>query len=79
MIRDETFFTRLDKTYKVQIKFGCGEILTSAGKGDISMETTKRKVTIKDVQLIPGLDRNLLSVPQLLAKGHKVLFDERHV
>ncbi|KAL1187803.1 Retrovirus-related Pol polyprotein from transposon TNT 1-94 [Cardamine amara subsp. amara] len=61
MIRDETFFTRLDRTYKVQIRFGCGVVLTSTRKGDISMETTKG---------------NLLSVPQLLSTGHKVLFDE---
>lgn len=49
----------------------------TVGKGDITVMTKRGKRTIKDVFLVPGLEKNLLSVPQIISSGYRVLFEDK--
>jgi len=46
-----------------------GDILPAKGVGNISFKTEHGYVTFTGVLHVPGLDRNLISVPQLTSKG----------
>lgn len=76
MVKEKKNFTELDKEIRTSIKVVSGEVLLSAGKGNIIVGTESDQRTITDVLFVPRIDRNLLSVRQLLKSGYKVLFDE---
>jgi len=46
-----------------------GDIWPAEGVGNISFKTEHGYVTFTGVLHVPGLDRNLISVPQLTSKG----------
>ena len=46
-----------------------GDILPAKGVGNISFKTEHGYVTFTGVLHVPGLDRNLISVPQVTSKG----------
>jgi len=46
-----------------------GDILPATGVGNISFKTEHGYVTFTGVLQVPELDRNLISVPQLISKG----------
>lgn len=76
MVKEENFFTELDKSIQTPIKVASDDILVSAGRGSIIVKTEVGQRTITNVLLVPKIDRNLLSVGQLVRSGYKVLFDE---
>ncbi|XP_010462955.1 PREDICTED: uncharacterized protein LOC104743593 [Camelina sativa] len=63
MTKEESYFTRPDRSVKVPIRVGNGEIVMTAGKGDIIVMTNRGKRVIKDVFLVPGVEKNLINVP----------------
>ncbi|KAG7563872.1 Integrase catalytic core [Arabidopsis suecica] len=77
MTKEERYFTRLDKSIQVPIKVGNGEIVMTAGKGDITVCTSFGKKVIRNVFLVPGLEKNLLSVSQIISIGYSVLFEKK--
>nr|ABW74576.1 pol polyprotein [Boechera divaricarpa] len=58
---------------------GNGEVVMNAGKGDITVFTKKGKKVIRNVFLVSGLEKNLLSVPQIISVGYSVLFENKGV
>lgn len=77
MTKNERSFTRLDRSIKVPIKVGNGEVVMTAGKGDISVLTSKGKRVMRDVFLVPELEKNLLNVSQIISRGYGVLFENK--
>ncbi|CAA7026159.1 unnamed protein product [Microthlaspi erraticum] len=67
----------MDKSIQVPIKLGNGSIVMTAGKGDITVMTSCGKKTIKNVFLVPGLEKNLLSVPQIISSGYQIYFQNK--
>lgn len=74
MTREERLFTTIDKSFKIPIRIGNGARLMTTGKGNIEVMTKKGVRVIKDVFLVPEIDKNLLSVPQMVRNGYQVLF-----
>ncbi|KAL3533483.1 hypothetical protein ACH5RR_007004 [Cinchona calisaya] len=70
-------FKELDETQKVKVKLGDNKDIQVEGKGTIEIKTSHGKVKFShDVQYVPSLAHNLLSVGQLMASGYSVLFDD---
>ena len=53
---------------------GNGAIVQSGGKGTIAIETNKGRRLINNVLYVPKLDKNLLSVSQMMKNGYSVHF-----
>ena len=49
----------------------------TTGKGDITVMTRHGKRIIKNVFLVPGLEKNPLSVPQIISSGYRVRFQDK--
>ncbi|XP_013626727.1 PREDICTED: uncharacterized protein LOC106332773 [Brassica oleracea var. oleracea] len=77
MTKEENYFSRLHRSIKFPIKIGNGSTVMTAGKGDITVMTKGGKRTIRNVFLVPGLAKNLLSVPQIVSSGYRVSFQEK--
>lgn len=56
----------------VPIKVGNGEAVMTARKGDINVMNNKGQRVIKDVFLVPGLEKHFLSVPQMISRVYHV-------
>lgn len=56
----------------VPIKVGNGEAVMTARKGDINVMNNKGQRVIKDVFLVPGLEKHFLSVPQMRSRVYHV-------
>lgn len=52
---------------------GCGDVQITTVVGD-----TEHEISVNGVLYVPNLATNLLSVSQLLTKGNKVIFDDKH-
>ncbi|KAJ4718260.1 Retrovirus-related Pol polyprotein from transposon TNT 1-94 [Melia azedarach] len=71
------YFSTLDTTVRVPVRLGNGDVIESAGKGTISIPTSKGIKFINDVLLVPNLDQNLLSVGQMMHKGYSLFFKDK--
>lgn len=72
----KTLFKELDECKKSEVRIGDNKLMRVDGKGTISIKTTSGNVKIlNDVQYVPNLAHNLLSVGQLLDSGYSVVFD----
>lgn len=74
MTKNSSCFIGLDNSVRIPIRMGNGAIVQSDGKGTIAIETTKGRRLIKDVLYVPKLDKNLLTVPQMMKNGYSVHF-----
>ncbi|KAA3453210.1 centromere protein F isoform X7 [Gossypium australe] len=74
MSLDATIFKTLDRSYKTKVKIGNGQFSKAEGKGDVLICTSTGNKLISNVLLVPEIDRNLLSIAQLLEKGYSVEF-----
>ncbi|XP_057986574.1 uncharacterized protein LOC131171131 [Hevea brasiliensis] len=74
MARDESLFTSLDRSVKATVKMGNGEIVQAMGKATFAMLTKKGTKHIFDVLYILSLDKNLLSVAQMMKRGYSLSF-----
>ncbi|XP_052483104.1 uncharacterized protein LOC128036220 [Gossypium raimondii] len=78
MSPDATIFKTLDKTCKTKVKIGnYGQFIKAEGKEDVLICTPTGGKVISNVLLVPKIDRNLLSIAQLLEKGYSVVFKEK--
>ncbi|XP_073120321.1 uncharacterized protein [Henckelia pumila] len=67
---------KLDETQKVKVHLGNGKDVQVKEKGTVSIETNHGKVRLlHNVQFVPDLGYNLLSVGQLMACGYSISFD----
>ncbi|KAG8490019.1 hypothetical protein CXB51_016093 [Gossypium anomalum] len=74
MLPDTSIFKTLDKSCKTRVKIGNGQFINAEGKGEVLICTAAGDKIIKNVLLVPEIDRNLLSIAQLLEKGYSVVF-----
>lgn len=77
MTNDQALFTEIDKTLISKIKIGNGEFISVKGKGTVAIESLTGLKHITDVLYVPDIDKNLLSVGQLIEKGFKVIFEDK--
>ena len=76
MTNDHKLFKEHDKTVVSKVKIGNGDFISVKGKGTVAIESLSGMKYISDVLFVPDIDQNLLSVPQLIEKGFKVIFED---
>ncbi|XP_012441927.1 uncharacterized protein LOC105766928 [Gossypium raimondii] len=74
MTPNDAIFKNIDRSFKTKVKVRNGHFIKVEGKGDvlIGILTGNKLVTI--VLFAPEIDKNLLSIAQLLEKGYSVVF-----
>lgn len=73
----KTMFKEIDESCKGEVRTGDNKLLQVHGKGIIGIKTNQGSIKLlNDVQYVPNLSCNLLSVGQLLENGYYVLFDD---
>ncbi|KAJ4710130.1 Retrovirus-related Pol polyprotein from transposon TNT 1-94 [Melia azedarach] len=77
MTSNSEYFSTLDTTIRVPVRLRNEDVIESAGKGTISIPTSKGIKFINDVLLVPNLDQNLLSVGQMMHKGYYLFFKDK--
>jgi len=78
MTHDKELFKDLKPTGVTKVRIGHGGYIPAKGMGTITIETQSGTKAIFDVLYVPDLDQNLLSVGQLLEKGFKLYFEDKH-
>ncbi|XP_020250603.1 uncharacterized protein LOC109827988 [Asparagus officinalis] len=77
MTSSRTMFQNLDDSKKSVVRLGDGKQLTVEGLGTIVFSTEQGKSKLlHNVQYVPKLAHNLLSVGQLVCGGYKVVFED---
>ncbi|XP_016755279.1 uncharacterized protein [Gossypium hirsutum] len=71
---DAGIFKSLDRSCKTKVKVGNGHFIKAEGKGDVLIRTPIGNKLISNVLLVLEIDRNLLSIAQLLEKGYSIEF-----
>nr|XP_048335976.1 uncharacterized protein LOC125423972 [Ziziphus jujuba var. spinosa] len=74
MAKEESLFQSLDKSVKLKIIIGNGQVLEAIGRGTVLVQTKAGPRLINQVLYVPSLSHNLLSVPQMLLNGYFILF-----
>ncbi|XP_052876616.1 COP1-interactive protein 1-like [Gossypium arboreum] len=74
MTPDASIFKSIDRSFKTNVKVENGHFIKVEGKGDVLISTPTGTKLVKNVLLVPEIDRNLLSIAQLLEKGYSVVF-----
>lgn len=70
-------FNNLNKTNKSAVKLGDDKVMKAEGRGIISITTSDSKMKLlSNVQYVPKLAHNLLSVGQLIASGCTFRFED---
>ncbi|CAH9081524.1 unnamed protein product [Cuscuta europaea] len=76
MTSSKCIFMDLDDSKRSTVRLGDGKHLTVEGLGTISLQTEQGKTKLlHNVQYVPELTHNLLSVGQLLSGGYSVIFE----
>ena len=75
MTHDKELFKEWRTTDIKRVRIGNGAV---KGKGTVAITSYKGIKIITDVLFVPEIDQNLLSVGQLLEKGYKVMFENKH-
>ena len=77
MTHDQEIFRELDRSVVSKVRIGNGDYLPAKGKGTIAIESYSSTKLISDVLFVPELDKNLLSMGQLLENGFKLNFEDK--
>ncbi|KAA3472464.1 Retrovirus-related Pol polyprotein from transposon TNT 1-94 [Gossypium australe] len=75
MTPDAAIFKSIDRSFKAKVKVGNGHFIEAEGKGDVLIHTPAGNKLVINVLLVPQIDRNLLSIAQLLDKGYIIVFE----
>ncbi|XP_059310118.1 uncharacterized protein LOC132061292 [Lycium ferocissimum] len=78
MTYDKSLFKELKPTEISKVWIGNGDQILVEGKGAVVIKTSSGSKTISDVLYVPNIDQNLLSICQLVEKGFKVSFEDKH-
>ncbi|KHN26077.1 Retrovirus-related Pol polyprotein from transposon TNT 1-94, partial [Glycine soja] len=78
MTHYQELFRELDKSQVSKVRIKNGDLITVEGKGTVVIESCTGTKLIYDVLYVPEIDQNLLSVGQLVEKGFKVIFENKH-
>ncbi|KAA3488095.1 pleiotropic drug resistance protein 3-like [Gossypium australe] len=74
MTPNATIFKSINRSFNTRLKVGNGHYIKAEGKGDVLIDTPSRTKLISNVLLVLKIDRNLLSIAQLVEKGYSVVF-----
>lgn len=74
--KKETFIN-IDSSFDSKVKLGNGEHVEVKGKGNIGVTTKQGSKVIHNTLYVPELDKNLLSIGQLLEHGYSLNFENR--
>ncbi|KAA3487752.1 pleiotropic drug resistance protein 3-like [Gossypium australe] len=77
MTSNAAIFKNIDRKFKTRVKVGNGHFIKAEGKGDVLIDTPTGIKLISNVLFVPKIDRNLLSIAQLLEKGYLVVFRDK--
>ena len=77
MTSNGELFRDLDKSQVSKFRIGNGDYIIFKGKGTAIIESSTSTKQIFDILYVPDIDKNLLSVGQLLGKGFKVFFENK--
>ncbi|KAK9157521.1 hypothetical protein Scep_004095 [Stephania cephalantha] len=73
-----SMFEELDETQKIKVQLGNKKEMQVEGSGSVGVDTLQARVRVLDnVQFVPDLGYNLLSVGQLMASGYSIVFDDK--
>lgn len=78
MTHDKELFKKLNFTEIRKVRIVNGMHLAVKEKGTIAISSYSGTKLIHDVLFVPKLDQNLLSVGQLIEKGFKLSFEDKH-
>ncbi|XP_047258281.1 uncharacterized protein LOC124890495 isoform X1 [Capsicum annuum] len=73
-----TCFSKLKPTEIAKVRIGNGDQILVEGKGIVFIKTSSGNKTISDVLYVPDIDQSLLSFCQLVEKGYKLSFEDKH-
>ena len=77
MTDTKSLFKELDETQKIKVQLGNTKEMQVEGKCTAKVETSHGKIKqLDNVQFVPDLGYNLLSVGQMMTRGHSILFDD---
>jgi len=78
MSSSKSLFRDLDKSQKSEVRLGDDKQVHVEGKGIVEIKTVQGNVKLLyDVQYVPTLAHNLLSVGQLITSRYSVVFDDQ--
>lgn len=73
----KSIFETLDESQKQCVRLGDDKEIAVEGRRTVAIKSGDGQVKLlHDVQYVPGLAHNLLSVGQLLARGFAVVFED---
>ena len=73
----KSMFRELDEKQRKKVQLGNTKEMQVEGKGKVIVDTSRDKVKVLDnVQFVPDLGYNFLSVGQLMIDGHSLWFDD---
>ncbi|WVY90881.1 hypothetical protein V8G54_036395 [Vigna mungo] len=75
---DNELFKDLEKTALSKVRVGNEAYIAVNDKGTVTIKGQTSLKLISNVLHVPEINQNLLSVPQLLEKGYKVLFEDKN-
>ncbi|XP_016694461.1 uncharacterized protein [Gossypium hirsutum] len=67
----------IDCNFNSKVKVGNGQYIKEEGKGDVMINTPSGTKLVSNVLLVPEIDRNLLSIVQLLENGYSTVFKNK--
>lgn len=72
-----SLFKELDESQIGDVRLGDNKQMQVAGKGIIAIKTVQGDIKLLyDVQFVPNLAHNLLSIGQLMSSGYKIVFGD---
>ncbi|XP_012453617.1 uncharacterized protein LOC105775675 [Gossypium raimondii] len=74
MTSNAKIFKSIDRSFKTRVNVGNGHFIKAEGKGDVLINTLTGNKVVSNVLYVPEIDRNLLSIAQLLENGYLVVF-----
>ncbi|XP_016732863.1 uncharacterized protein [Gossypium hirsutum] len=74
MTSNAAIFKSIDRSFKTRVKVGNRHFIKAEGKGDVLINTSTGNKLASNVLFVPEIDRNLLSIAQLLEKGYLIVF-----
>ncbi|XP_058763264.1 uncharacterized protein LOC131636669 [Vicia villosa] len=77
MTRQKEAFINIDSSFGSKVKLGNGQHVEVKGKGSIGVTTKQGSKVMHDTLYVSELDKNLLSIGQLLEHGYSLNFDNR--
>ncbi|XP_055811785.1 uncharacterized protein LOC129881690 [Solanum dulcamara] len=78
MTYDKSLFEEIKPTEIFKVRIENGDQILVEGKGTVVIKTSSGNKKISDVLYVPDIDQNLLSICQLIEKGYKVSFEDKH-